>query len=435
MGRVLYISFNMCIAASLAFAPLAQADVVVDEAGFDRSYTSREVVDEKSPSATLNAGDIISTSSVELDAAEILTKSPDGRERQEKFKEGVKIKSSALPTARLNELNRGLPLLMRQNDYDTKTEALTGSSERRVRQAVPIFNSQMEESASPLSSSAAQQLFQSFAEKSTSDATCSSSSAYSRKVPSLLENPYENKNENDGISSSGMRTGREKTRLNATGHTMRREECSRLPSNGYDPGYTFDDAQAMGSRLAAVAATAGLNSCAISHLSKFVQTDFGRIQNRRFVSAIDFSKPPSEKRWYILDLKTGNFQLEYAADGANTDYRNFNSFSSRNSSNQTPLGMHITKSPYYSKKMGRCALQLKQVTRRGRNPADCSESRGVVMHGAEYCHRDSVRRTGSCGKTQGCPGVPEAFFNSWVGHLAGGSVLYHFHKGMCRSTD
>jgi len=142
--------------------------------------------------------------------------------------------------------------------------------------------------------------------------------------------------------------------------------------------------------------------------------------NEKIVTIIDFSKPSTEKRLFILDLE--NQELLYhtfVAHGKNTGVNMATKFSNSKGSNQSSLGLYRTGESYQGKHG--YSLRLDGLEK-GFN--DNARSRAVVMHSASYVSEAFIKRHGRLGRSWGCPAVPVEFSKEIIDLIKGGSCLY-----------
>jgi len=142
--------------------------------------------------------------------------------------------------------------------------------------------------------------------------------------------------------------------------------------------------------------------------------------NEDIVTIIDFSKPSTEKRLFILDLK--NQQVLYhtfVAHGKNTGSNMATKFSNNKGSNQSSLGLYCTGESYRGKHG--YSLRLDGLEN-GFN--DNARSRAVVMHSASYVSESFIKRHGRLGRSWGCPAVPIEYSKEIIDLIKGGSCLY-----------
>lgn len=176
----------------------------------------------------------------------------------------------------------------------------------------------------------------------------------------------------------------------------------------------------------------GLSAQAYEYAKKgfdFLQQE-GKLINDSIISIIDFSKPSSEKRLFVIDIK--NYKLLFqtlVAHGRNTGKELANTFSNKASSFMSSPGFYIT-GPTYEGKNG-YSLKLEGVES-GIN--DNAFERGIVVHGAPYVSQDLVNAQGYIGRSQGCPAVPVQYAESIINTIKNGSCLFIFHPSYISLT-
>ncbi len=142
--------------------------------------------------------------------------------------------------------------------------------------------------------------------------------------------------------------------------------------------------------------------------------------NEDIVTIIDFSKPSTEKRLFILDLKNQKILYHtYVAHGKNTGANMATEFSNIRGSNQSSLGLYSTGESYQGKHG--YSLRLDGLEK-GFN--DNARSRAVVIHSAWYVSEDFIRRHGRLGRSWGCPALPVENSKEIIDLIKGGSCLY-----------
>jgi hypothetical protein len=142
--------------------------------------------------------------------------------------------------------------------------------------------------------------------------------------------------------------------------------------------------------------------------------------NEDIVTIIDFSKPSTEKRLFILDLRNQKVLYHtFVAHGKNTGANMATKFSNNKGSNQSSLGLYRTGESYQGKHG--YSLRLDGLEN-GFN--DNARSRAVVMHSASYVSESFIKRHGRLGRSWGCPAVPVEFSEEIIDLIKGGSCLY-----------
>ncbi len=162
------------------------------------------------------------------------------------------------------------------------------------------------------------------------------------------------------------------------------------------------------------------NEGAFSNVLARLHSFRGAIRNRRYLTVIDFTKPSSKKRMYLVDLKTGKVEKYLVSHGKNSGWAYATAFSNRPESFQSCRGFFVTGRKYY----GKHGVELQLVgLEKGIN--DNALKRGIVMHGADYVSmRSVVLNGGRLGRSLGCPAIPTAVAGSVINRIKGGSLLY-----------
>ena len=142
--------------------------------------------------------------------------------------------------------------------------------------------------------------------------------------------------------------------------------------------------------------------------------------NKKLFSIIDYSKPSSEKRLFIIDFE--NHKLLYntlVAHGKKSGYVNATKFSNKYGSHKSCLGFFRTGISYYGKRG--YSLELEGLEK-GIN--DNAKSRGIVIHGANYVDERIANGNGVIGRSWGCPAVSKKLSKQIINLLKGGSLLF-----------
>ena len=150
----------------------------------------------------------------------------------------------------------------------------------------------------------------------------------------------------------------------------------------------------------------------------------GKIGNENILSIADFSRPSSQKRFFVIDLK--NFKVlfnTYVAHGQNSGAAMATQFSNVPESLQSSLGFFTTSSTYNGK--NGYSMHLKGMEN-GIN--DKAEERAIVMHGAPYINENIINDRGYIGRSWGCPAVPEKLNKPIIDKIKNGSCLFIYSK-------
>jgi len=130
----------------------------------------------------------------------------------------------------------------------------------------------------------------------------------------------------------------------------------------------------------------------------------GKLNDKKLLSIIDFSKKSSMKRFYTIDLEALAVKFyTYVSHGKNTGENEAKSFSNVVHSNQSSLGFYVTGETYIGSKG--YSLKLDGMEQ-GYN--DRIRERAVVIHNADYVSEAFIQKYGRLGRSQGCPALPVA---------------------------
>lgn len=150
---------------------------------------------------------------------------------------------------------------------------------------------------------------------------------------------------------------------------------------------------------------------------------YEKIQEKRrkgIVTIIDYSKPSTEERFYVLDLRKKEVIYKTrVAHGVNTGGNKATSFSNIVDSRQSSLGFFLTNETYYGS--NGYSLRLDGLER-GIN--DRARERAIVIHGAKYANDSFLRKNGRLGRSWGCPALPTGLNREIIDTIKGGSVIF-----------
>lgn len=143
-------------------------------------------------------------------------------------------------------------------------------------------------------------------------------------------------------------------------------------------------------------------------------------KNKDIIAIIDYTKPATEKRFYVLDLKNRKILYEtLVSHGKNSGINQTIAFSNIPNSYQSTLGFFLTDTTY----SGEFGYSLRLI---GLEPGINSntEKRKIVIHGAEYVSYDFIKKNGFLGRTLGCPALPKEYTGPIIETIKNGTVLF-----------
>lgn len=147
------------------------------------------------------------------------------------------------------------------------------------------------------------------------------------------------------------------------------------------------------------------------------------IEDKPILTIIDYSKPSSEPRMWVIDLarKKVKYQ-ELVAHGKNSGELVPTHFSNSPNSLESSIGVYKTAYTYYGKNGYSIRLQGLE---KGYNSN--AMSRAVVIHGANYVSEDMVHKYGELGKSWGCPAVSKKMLAPTINTIKGGTLVFAYY--------
>jgi hypothetical protein len=141
------------------------------------------------------------------------------------------------------------------------------------------------------------------------------------------------------------------------------------------------------------------------------------------LAVIDYSRPSTETRLWVFDLKRKALLFaEHVAHGRGSGENLAQTFSNREGSHQSSLGLFRTAETYqggngYSMRMD------------GLEPGvnDAARDRLIVMHGAPYVDPLAALKQGRLGRSFGCPAVRPQVARELIDTLKQGQLLFAYY--------
>ncbi len=158
----------------------------------------------------------------------------------------------------------------------------------------------------------------------------------------------------------------------------------------------------------------------------------GKVNNPRTLTVIDYSRPSSEKRMWVYDLKTRNLLYEeLVAHGQGSGGNVPNAFSNEPDTHRTSLGLFATDTTYVGK--NGYSLRLDGLDA-GIN--DRARERAIVIHGAPYVSADFVKANGRLGRSWGCPAIRAELAREMIDRIKGDGLVFAYYpdKGWLQSS-
>lgn len=152
-------------------------------------------------------------------------------------------------------------------------------------------------------------------------------------------------------------------------------------------------------------------------------TTTGAIDAPPTLTLIDYSRPSTEPRLWVFDLRTGQLLYkELVAHGRNTGENRSVSFSDDLNSHQSSIGLFVTRDTYVGTNGYSLRLDGLEPGFNGR-----ARARAIVMHGAPYVSAEIASRQGRLGRSWGCPALREAVARQMIDTVRGGGVVFSYY--------
>ncbi|UOE99741.1 murein L,D-transpeptidase catalytic domain family protein [Bdellovibrio reynosensis] len=143
------------------------------------------------------------------------------------------------------------------------------------------------------------------------------------------------------------------------------------------------------------------------------------LKNPNVLSVLDFSQTSKNKRFYIINMKTGSVWNVHVSHGKGSDSNHdgyAEKFSNVEGSNASSLGYYKTAETYQGSNGYSLRLDgLSTTNSRARE-------RAIVIHGASYVQDSNVIQ----GRSWGCPAISTDNHRKVIDMLKGGSIIYAF---------
>ena len=149
----------------------------------------------------------------------------------------------------------------------------------------------------------------------------------------------------------------------------------------------------------------------------------GSVQAPSTLTVIDYSRPSTEKRLWVLDMRTrAVLYEELVAHGQGTGDSMATSFSNEPETHKSSLGLFVTEGTYVGK--NGYSLRLNGLDQ-GFN--DRARERAIVMHGAPYVSEAFAQAQGRLGRSWGCPALREAVARELIDRVKGGNLVFAYY--------
>lgn len=142
--------------------------------------------------------------------------------------------------------------------------------------------------------------------------------------------------------------------------------------------------------------------------------------NSNIITVVDFSRPSTSKRMWIVDLANQTLLLNtWVAHGQGSGDNLPVHFSNNADSHQSSLGFYVTDDIYFGKH-GR-SLRIDGMDNGFNNKA---RERAIVIHAADYVCQNTINQLGRLGRSFGCPAVSPQVVDQVINTLKGKKMIF-----------
>lgn len=148
----------------------------------------------------------------------------------------------------------------------------------------------------------------------------------------------------------------------------------------------------------------------------YYDANLSKIKNKNYIIVIDFKQHNSKKRFYLINMQSGDVERYLTAHGKNSDpdYDGYaTKFSNTSGSNMSSVGFYLTAETYYGD--NGYSLRLDGLS----STNSKARSRAIVIHGASY-----VREASLIGRSYGCPALEVRYAADVINTIKGGALIY-----------
>ena len=149
----------------------------------------------------------------------------------------------------------------------------------------------------------------------------------------------------------------------------------------------------------------------------------GDVADPGTLTVIDFSRPSTTPRLWVLDLRSKTLLFEeLVSHGRGSGKTMATTFSNVPESNQSSIGLYRTAETYIGKHG--YSLRLDGLER-GIN--DRARDRAIVMHGADYVNARTAKANGYLGRSLGCPALRPEVTREVINAVKNGGLLFAYY--------
>lgn len=161
---------------------------------------------------------------------------------------------------------------------------------------------------------------------------------------------------------------------------------------------------------------AGIPQNQINKMTGYINKYSAHIPNKNYVTFVDFSKPSTERRGFLIHTDTGATQKFLVSHGNKSGGLYAEHFSNVINSNMSSLGLYFVKQTYsgdngYSVRVAGLEASNSNV-----------EVRTIVIHPADYVSDAYIKNNGMLGRSEGCFAIDRAISKALIDKVKNGSL-------------
>jgi len=159
-------------------------------------------------------------------------------------------------------------------------------------------------------------------------------------------------------------------------------------------------------------------------LEAYVKAREEGLDNKEMVTIIDYSKPSTERRLWVVDIKNQRVLFNtWVTHGKNSGTVKATSFSNQPGSLKSSLGVFLTTNKSY---VGENGYSLRvQGLEQGVNSN--AYKRAIVFHGAWYATPEVAEKYGVLGRSWGCPAVSDKLVKPLIDTIKGSTLVFAYY--------
>ena len=148
-----------------------------------------------------------------------------------------------------------------------------------------------------------------------------------------------------------------------------------------------------------------------------------KVTNKDIITIVDFTVSSAKDRLYVINLKSGQILMAMPVahgKGSGKSSPWATSFSNKNDSLKSSLGVFLTQNTYFGKHG--FSLRIRGLETSNNHAA----ARDVVVHSANYVTPQFIKSHGYAGNSWGCFAVAPKESKQLINYIGKGSVLYAY---------